>query len=494
MTAPTLSNGDKTYSAKELTELTAIITKQIMEVQKHAASGTTPTINPPYGPYADGSGDYGVFSIPGIRPDMFSAFQRPRTFANFIGVNQSRNANEKIGIMTGVTAGSGSNPSGFCGTAPTAGQLKRCVQNYLFGRLFMKTNVANLAEVGEYVDYSDVEKRILNLNQNPNPLIPDVMGQLDISDRATALLASELFTVGADIERGLERVLVRGNETLPAASTQRGWINEFRGLERQITTGKFDLDTLAVCPAADSQVITWGTGIDGTVNGRTFPQTIVDTYFGMNDIAEQVGLGGVRFFWLMPMRMFRALTYVYACQYYVNRCAGTVGNPDTMNAAEVAKLQMQMHRGRYLIIDEEIVPVVFSDGITETRASGSVYTAQGCFLLPYEWNGMSMLNLQYKPMNNAEAMGFNGFVGPDDIVGINNGMYLTTKQRTGFCVEMLFAAKMRLIQDCPFLAARIDTIQYSFQAPYRSAYPDDTINYVDGGTTRWDGNYTVTGG
>src|SRR5512140_1889348 len=136
MTAPILSNGDKTFTAKELTDLTAVITQQILEVQKHNASGTTPTNNPPYGPYSDGSGDYGVFSIPGIRPDMFSAFQRPRSFTSILGVKPSLNANEKIGIMTGVLGGNGTNPTGFCGTAPTGGQLKRCVQNYIFGRSY----------------------------------------------------------------------------------------------------------------------------------------------------------------------------------------------------------------------------------------------------------------------------------------------------------------------------------------------------------------------
>ncbi len=491
MAAP-LSNGDKTFSAKELTDLTAVITRQILEVQKHAASGTVATNNPPYGPYADGSGDYGTFSYPGIRPDMFSSFMRPRSLASILGVRPSLVANEKIGIMTGVTGGEGTNPTGFCGTAPTAGQLKRCVQNYIWGKSYWKSKIVNVAEAGEYADYADVEKRILNLQQNPNPLIPDIMGRLDISNRNTALLANELFTLGAEIERQLEIVLIQGNETVASTATQRGFISEFRGLERQITTGKIDLDTQQACPGADSQVITWGSGIDATVNGRTFPQVIVDTYFGLTDIAEQAGLGGTRWVIVMPMRMFKVLTRLYACQYYVAYCAGTTGAPNFQNATEVKRFEDEMWNGRYLMIDGTPVQVVFSDGIRETRASSSVYTASSIFFLPVEWQGMSMINLQYKPMDNAQAMDFANFVGPNEFTGINNGMWLATKMRTAYCMELLFAGKFRLIQDAPFLAARIDTIQYSYLPPFRSAYPSDTVSYQNGGATRWDGNYTVS--
>lgn len=492
MTLPTLSNGEGRFSAKELTDLTGIITRQILEVQKHAASGTVATNNPPYGPYADGSGDYGVFSYPGIRPDMFSTYLRPRSLTSLLGVKPSLNANEKIGIMTGVLGGEGTNPTGFCGTAPTGGQLKRCVQNFIFGRSYWKSKLVNVAESGEYADYADVNKRILNLNQNPNPLIPDIMARLDISNRNTALLATELFTLGAEMEREFEIVLVRGNETTANTATERGWINEFRGLERQITTGKIDLDTQIACPGADSQVISWGSGIDATVNGRTFPQMLVDTYFGLTDIAEQVGLSGVRWVMVMPMRMFRALSYVYACQYWVNRCSGTAGNPAFQDSKGVMELQMDMWKNRYIPVDGVPVQVVFSDGIRETRASASVFTAQEMFILPVEWQGMNLINLQFKPMDNAQAMEFANFVGPNEFTGVNNGMWLATKMRTAYCMELLFAGKFRLIQDVPFLAARIDTIQYTFQAPFRSAYPTDTAFYADGGATRWDGNYTVS--
>lgn len=475
---------DRTYTAKELVEIRHLL----MNVEKNNASGAADTSNPPYGPYADGSGDYGVFSMPGVRPEMFSAFSRPRSLSSQLGVRPSRITNEKIGILTGLTAEEGTNPADFCATAPTAGQLKRCVQNYIWGKSYWKSKVRNLAETGEYADYSDVAaKRVLNTNPSSNPFVPDVMGRLDIANRDGATLANELFTVGAAMERSFEKVLVQGNATKSNATTQLGFIREFDGLERQVITGRRDFDTNQLCAGADSTVLSWGTGIDATVSGRTFPQMIVDTYFGLNDIADQVGMSGTRWIIAMRMEQFRALTYIYACEYWTSRCQGSAGNPSYQNATEVRGLQLQMWQGRYLLIDGTPVQVIFTDGIPLTKAGGSVYTAQDMFFLAVDWNGMPLLNLEYKVMDNGDMASFNSFVGPQDVIGMNNGMWLVTKERTNFCMELLFAGKFRLVLDAPFLSAVINTMQFSFAAPVRNAYPDMTQFYVDGGATRFDG-------
>lgn len=479
---------EKKYTAQEFVE----IRKALLEVEKHNPSGQTSTINPPYGPYADGSG-YGVFSLPGVRPEMYSAFMRPRSLSSLLGIRESRIANEKIGIMTGVTAGAGTNPSDFCGTAPTAGQMKRSVQNYIWGKTYWKTGVGNVAEMGEYADYADMAaKRIENINVSQNPFVPDAMNKLDISNRDAAVLANELGTLGAEMERSFEQVLVQGNSTKAPAVTQRGWIKEYDGLERQITTGKADLDTGIASPGADSTVVSWGTGIDATVSGRTFPQMLVDTFFALQDTATQVGMGGVRHAIVMRMEEFRALTYIWACEYWTSRCAGSAGNPSYTDAMAVRDLQLQMWNGRYLLIDGQPVQVIFTDGIDLTKAGGSVYTARNMFILPVEWNGMPLLNLQYKRMDNADAMSFANYIGPQEYFPMNNGMWLATKQKSAYCMEMLFAGKFRVVQDAPFLAGVINTMQFTFNAPVRNAMPSNTEFYKNGGATRWDGNYTVS--
>jgi len=484
---------DRKYTGKEFAEIATILKETIF---KNNPSGTVPTNNPPYGPYFDQSA-YGPFSIPGFRPGMFSAFMRPRSIASQFGVQRSLNTNEKIGIMTGVTAGSGSNPTDFCGTAPTAGQLKRCIQNYVWGWSYWKTQVVDLMHVGERIDYSDyVDHNLMNQRALQNPFVPDIMGSLDLSNRNEITIANELFTIGVEQERSFERVLIKGNVATAPASTQRGWIKEFAGLEQQIVTGKKDLDTQVVCPGADSVVSVWGTGIDKTIaDGRNIVQFIRDTLFGLNEIGRQVGMDGVTYGIVMPFRMFVALTYVWACNYWTYACAGSTSNPSYTNADAVRERQLDMQNNYYLLIDGNRIPVLLSDGITETNASASVITADDLFILPLEWNGIRLLNLQYKALDSQDIMSFANYGGlAPSAAPINNGMFLMAKNLQNFCMEYVFGAKFRIVQDAPFLAAQLNTFQYSFLGPFRSPYPDSTGYHKDGGASRWDGNMSVLGG
>jgi hypothetical protein len=480
---------DRSWSAKEVAQIAA---QTAAEVFKHNASGTTPTNNPPYGPLADGSA-YGPFSLPGFRPEMFGTFIRPRTISGLFGVQPSLNSNEKIGIMTGVTAGSGSNPADFCGTAVTAGQLKRCVQNYVWGKYKIKSQLVNVMEIGEHADYADyIDHALLNQPGAVSPFMPDMMKSIDLSRREGITLNNELFTMGVETERSFERVAIAGNQATAPANTQRGYIREFKGLEGQVTTGRVDIDTGIACPAADSVVVTWGTGIDQTVSSRNFVQVVRDTFFGLNEIARQIGMEGVQFVIVMPFKMFQALTYVWSCQYWTYACQASATNLNYTDATVIRQLQLDMQNNYYLLIDGNRVPVVCSDGIRETKASATVITADEMFILPVSWNGRKLLNLQYKNLSSREVTEFANFGPAPEFMPMENGMYMLWSERTEACKEINIAAKFRVILDCPFLAAVINVIQYTFAAPNRSYNPADTNFFVDGGATRWDGSYSVT--
>lgn len=479
---------NRSWSAKEVAQIAA---QTAAEVFKHNASGTTPTANPVYGPNWNASA-FGPMSLPGYRPEMFGTFIRPRTISSLFGVQPSQNANEKIGVMTGVTAGSGTNPSDFCGTAVTAGQLKRCVQNYVWGKFKIKSQLVNIMEIGEHNDYADyVNHSLVNQPEARSPFVPDLGAQLNLENRAGIVLNNELFTMGVEAERSFERVLIAGNIATAPASTQRGFIREFNGLERQITTGKADFDTGVACPGVDSTVITWGTGIDQTSGGRTFVQMVRDTFFGLNEIARQVGMDGVQWVITMPWRMFVAVTYIWSCQYWTYACQASSTNLNYTDGQSIRELQLAMQNGYYLLIDGIQVPVVISDGIRETNASATVITADEMFILPVAWNGRRLLNLQFKNVGSAEVMEFANFGPAPEFMPVSNGMYMLWTERTEACKEVNIAGKFRIIQDAPFLAAVINTIQYSFLAPSRSYDPANTAQHFDGGATRFDGSYTV---
>jgi hypothetical protein len=473
----------KDYSLEDIQAL-----KELASVFKNDPASLVPNATPAYGPY-DNSGLAGVLSIPGIRPEMYSAFVRPRTFMQLVGIKPSVYAHEKIGIMTGVTAESGTNATDFCGNPPIAGQLKRCVQDYLWGQWYMKTKLNVVPLIGQRYDYADTAKRIVNLANSGNPFMPDILSGINLNDNTQLRLANELFTVGVGWERANEKVAATGDHTQASTATETGWIREYDGLELQIITGRRDRDTNALCPAADSIVLSWGASIEATVSGRTLPQAMVDIWFGRMELADQVGLGGTSFAWIMPSRLFRALTYVYSCSYYTSRCAGTQYNENNQMATETRRIQLEMLNGHYLLMDGEVVPVVFSDGIPVTKAVGNIYTADSVYLVPVEWNGSRFLNMEYFPMNNADLSAFINFLPGSDYQVINNGQFLVSKRYTPLCLEYHFAAMSRLILDAPFLAARIDDVQFTYlDTGYRSAYPSESNFYVDGGNSSWEPN------
>lgn len=170
-------------------------------IQKNDPASSTPTTVPAFGAWGSGDTQGGVLSIPGIRPELYSALMRPHSLmAQTNGIKRSDIRTEKIGIITGQTDGSGSNPADFCSASPAvAGQLKRCVQWYNWGKVYMKTRLSALPEEGERIDYADVKKRIQNMARVNNPFVPDIMQNIDIESPAGVLLGTELFNLAIEM-------------------------------------------------------------------------------------------------------------------------------------------------------------------------------------------------------------------------------------------------------------------------------------------------------
>lgn len=435
-----------------------------------------------HGPLQGGTG-YGAFSSPGVRPQMFSTFVRPRSFASLLGVKRSEFTEEILETMTGITAGSGTNASGWCVTPPQVGQLKTCQQMYKFGSYLVKTKINAIPEIGQLRNRAEVSREIINAGPAANPLIPDIMYRL-VDTRSQ--LQYELYTVGADLERTMERVLIQGDITQAYTSTELGWMKEFNGLDAQIKTGYTDLISSAACAAMDSSIITFGAAIGSTIgggDGRNLVQAASDLYYGIMDIASRIGMAdGLQLVWLMRNEMFRALTEVWACQYATYRCSSSnAGQPILNDAVVQNQMRIAMMQGQYLLIDGVEVPVVFTDGIDITTADNITFTAD-MYLVPIAWRGMKLLNLEYFPMDNAYAREFAAFGDADAIQYLNNGMFIVGVASTPLCKEYHFGAKFRLILETPFLAGRIDDISFAYRAPSRDAYPGAS-RYKNGGTT-----------
>lgn len=469
------------YTEKQVSHM---IDQGILDfAQKNDPSSSTATASSVlHGQSFTNPSQLGLFSRPGVRPERLSAFMRPHSMARLLRPKKSEMINEIVEILTGQTAGSGSNATDWCAPGPLAGALKTCAQIYPFGNFKMNTRVVPLQEVGQRVNRADLDAIILNTPPQDNPLVPDMAYRFPRGQQDQ--FALEFFNLGNEIERQLEKEMWQG--VVGTDSGIRGWWKDMNSISSLVKTGYQDAYGGALCPAADSTVVAWNADVGATVGGRNIVQAYSDTHYAMMDIAESVGMEGTVFAWFMRKEKFRALTQVWECQYLTSRCqSDSAGQPILVTGSEQTKLREDMQKGRYLLIDGMEVPVYFTDGIPLEQLAGGAnkILRSDDFLLPISWNGIPLINLEYKDMANEAAQILANMVYTSAMF-LNNGMYLLTKNEKEGCVEFSLSSKMRMFLEAPFLSARIDDVSFTYQAPTRSADPGVTFNgYANGGVT-----------
>ncbi len=444
---------------------------------KNDVSANLPYANPVYGMLPGSSTQSGIFTRPGVRPETISAIGQPMDFTSVLNPVSSQFAQERVGILTGQTATEGTNPSDVCGTPARPGQLKTCQQNYVFGQLYIGSEKLSITSAGMLANRAVSERTILNAAQT-DPLIPDVLqaaGANLLSPEAQAL-----YQLGTAVRRVLSVVAITGDPSVAYGSAELGFVREFNGLDTLIKTGYADAITSAACPAADSDVRTWGAATSATVGGNSIAQELTDLYFGRVTIARQVGIDA-QWAFVMPFPLFRELTYDYASNYFVNRLTApfTSSVTSNTNSESTRRLQIEMLNGNYLLIDNVAVPVLFSDGQPAEYAGN--YHQSDIYLIPVSINGRDGVRFEFFPMDNPQAAQLiNRF--NNEIQVLNGGMYAMAYERSKFCVEMVLTAQFRMFLEAPFLAGRLDSVQYTSNIKYRSPLPGGA-SYVNGGVT-----------
>lgn len=463
------------------TELKALAKAGVLQIgQKHDPASTTLTATPLNGPFHGNSAQYGPFSYPGVRPGRFNATQRPIGISSAIPFKKSDLVNEIVEIVTGVTDGSGNNATGFCGNPPAYGQLKTCQQAYTFGAIYAKTQLNDLTQIGQRRNRADIPGEIYNDAATDNPFLPQIPGVTGIGN-SLSQLQNEFYTFGIGLERAVSQVNWLGTAGTQN-STYRGIMTQWAGLDNQIKTGYVDAVAQVACPAADSVVASFNAAITGTdANSLDFVEAAHDVYYAVTQRAMRVGLAWNGVIVMRPEHFKRAVD-VWACAYATYRCknASDTGNPINRDGMQVQALRIGMLQGSYLMFDGVNVPVIQDDGILREVVANGTYKSD-MYFVPLSANGIPTLYVDYFDMGNQYAQEFASFTGDDTRV-INNGLYRVAKRTTGFCVEYLFGAKVRLILEAPFLAGRLDDTQYTYFAKTRDAFPGQSL-YQDGGLT-----------
>lgn len=443
--------------------------------------------------YAHGLG--GLMSAPGMSREIINAMLLP--YAGLASRLPSRPSNEThplYGIITGQTAGSGSNPTGVCDDFPAAGLLKLCEQSYVFGRIGETTPVIDLDRVGQATNRGEFyDFQLIGNPFSPNGVADNApTGNVNMQEALNNEVAKMYFELAVDWIRRYGGLLYTGN---PANNTSGGGYKEFRGLDGLINTGYRDAETNVACAAANSIVETFSSANVNGAGASTIVPHITSIYRRLKINARGMGLMPVKWVIVMREALFYELTQTWACTYATYRCSAQGGfsssQPNDISSRDVMDLRQAMRgnfesrTGQYLLIDDERVEVIFDDFIAETALSNGAFNSSIYFVPLTVIGGRVVTYMEYfdytapgASLSAAKAMGYTS-----DFWAEDGGRYFWhRKPPTNFCVQAVVKSEPRLILRAPQLAARLTNVAWTPVAHERDWSPT-AYYWVDGGKT-----------
>lgn len=445
------------------------------------AAGSTPNTS-----YAHGPG--GLFSHPALEQPLYSAIVTPHTGLQYIlPVRGTLQTDPLFGILTGVTAASGSHPSTVCGDPKTAGLLKLCMGHAPLGRFSLQTSVVNIDRVGKITDRGEHTDFIVYGTPRAatagSGIVPTMPGGFDLSAAANSETGKRMLEFMVEWARQFASVMYEGN---PANNSGEGY-KEFKGLDILINTGYSDAETDQACPAADSLVRNFG-NLNVATNGDTLVQEIASVYTFLQQLANETGLAPLELVIAMPFGLFYELTSIWPCSYLTDRCTIGTGETNFVNGPDAIRMRDEMRgdldsrRGQYLLINGLKVPVVIDDAITQDGLGAGVQSTTIYFIPLRVGNGRPVTYIEYFDYKSAGTLTAARQWAPADSFDVSdNGRFLWhRKPPTNWCIQALALTEWRVILRTPYLAARITNVAYTPRIPLRSGDPSSPY-FVDGG-------------
>ncbi len=464
-----------------------LLAHALMTEQRTKAVSSTPRSTG----YANGPG--GLFSAFGLSRPVFSAMLMPMMgLQSMLPVRPSMEMNPLHGIITGVTATTGSEPTGVCDDPKTVGLMKLCTHAFVYGRQALQTQVYDLDRFGQTINRGEFQDfQIIGgpRSNNVPTALPSVAGTVNNEVRKA------MFEFGVGWAREFAKELYTGN---PTNNTAGGGRQYFYGLDMLINTGYRDAITGVACPAADSTVRSFGNG-DVSTNAGSLVRTITSMYRNLRYKASAAGLDPVSWSIVMPWGLFYEISEVWPCAYLTYRCA-TASPAGTSSVVQVdSARQVQMRddmrgdifdrTGQYLLIDGQQVPVILDDAITETDVGSGVFRSSVYFVPMRVLGNTPVTYLEYLNYDSpAGAMEAARTFAPDGtFYTSDSGRFLWVKKPpTNFCVQLQAKTQTRLILDTPYLAARLTGVQWTPVQHEAQAFTDGAY-FANGGVTNYGG-------
>ena len=466
--------------------MTAIDYKELArELIAEKAVSSTPTAIFGHGPEA-------LFSSPGLDQQVFNAMILPHLgMQGQVPFRTTTTTDPNYGILTGVTAVTGSNPTGECDDPPVAGLAKLCQQTAPLGRYSLQTKVYDIEHFGERTNRGEFLD--LNLMGAPfqNTGVPTNPGGQTAAGALRSELGKAMFEFAASWGRKFAPFFYTGS---PSNNTAGGGYKEANGLETLVNTGYRDSETGVACAAADSIVEDFLnqniTSADADIVGL-----IQDIFFRLRHIASRAGLGRVNWKMSMPYGMFYRLSEVWA-YYYQSRALDAltfnaqfevnIDGTYATNVRDSYRGNLETRTGQFLMIDGQRIEVVLDDAIPETEVNPGQF-AGDIYILPLTvLGGTPVLYREFFNFNTPRgAMEGARLLAPGDTYyTTDGGAYLWHKKPpTNYCVQLMTLERSRTILRTPYIAARIQNVLWSPITEHeRSSFPADDY-FVNGGKT-----------
>jgi hypothetical protein len=446
---------------------------------KHDASGTPIAVG-----YSHGPG--GNFSFPGVDNQVFHTVVGNIGILGRLPASPSVQTDPTYAVLTGVQDVSGTEKDGVCDDARTAGLIKNCIITSPFGRYELATAELELNRLGQVNDRADP----MDLALVGSPIHQSGIFASGARKPATPanLLRNEVAAKFWELNIGMHRLISQqlwiGD---PANNAAGGGYKEITSFSQLINTGYVDVQSNAACPSVDSDLKDFGcTNLeDDTDRLIEMLSNIIRT---RRDLAFRTGVSPVRFLLAMRPELFWVLTSVYACSYLTYRCQVTGQERVVVEGSEQVAFRDAMRTGRYLLVDGERIEVVLDDGIAVDTPTTNSSVTEGCqcsdiYLIPMSvMGGRAVTFLEYMDYGNpaiSQALG-------NLVLARREGAFLTWPRQTNQCVVWQTKTEPRLVMRTPWLAGRIQNIEYCPTQNARTPFPDDPYN-IDGGAVNRPG-------
>lgn len=432
-------------------------------------------------------GPGGLLSYPGVDPNVYHTIvgSRPGILAEIPWV-PTVFMNPIYEVITGVHADPAgqSEPEDPCDPFPVGGVMKGGIVTAPIGRVGRRTRQLDLSRLGQRVDRAEpTDLRLVGRTVNPNPLVPGGEGTT-MSSVLQNQVNAVIYERGLSIHRMLGRMIWTGN---PANNTTGGAYKEFAGLELLVNTGYVDALNNTALPSLASDLKNFNYQRVES-NGDELIDALTYMFRTRATLAEQTGLGSVRWAFTMPEGLFYEITKVWPCSYLTYTCDVDGNNRININAGDVIGMRDEMRRERYLLIDGIRVPVIVDDFQpydTQTNNGNVPNPCQSAdiFLLPFSVLGGQLATLygEYFQFQNEELLTALR-MGITEARILDGGMWFETRSFTNRCVEWEVIMEPRLVLRTPWLAGRLQNVVWCALQKNRDPLPSEPY-YVNGGST-----------